>query len=68
MSEGESIASLTLLLKALVTTFIIDSYEERDVAAVDVPVAYLHAEITEGKTILLKLRGGFVDIVCDINP
>ena len=57
-----------MLLEALFTTLIIDSYEERDVATFDVTRAYLHADIPEGKTLLLKLRGGVVDIMCDINP
>ena len=39
-----------------------------DVGTFDVPGAYLHAKITEGKTTLLKLQGCFVDIMCDVNP
>ena len=31
--------------------------------------AYLHADMpqTEGKTVLLKLKGNFVDIMCSVN-
>ena len=29
---------------------------------------YLHAEMPKGKTILLKLRGQFVDLICEVNP
>ena len=47
----------------------IDAYEGRDVAILDVPGAYLHANMpqTEGKTVLLKLKGDFVDIMCIAN-
>ena len=68
MSKVESIVFPTVLLEALFTTLIIGAYEERDVATFDVPREYLHAKIPEGKTILLKLQGRFVDIMCDINP
>ena len=47
----------------------IDAYEGRDVVIVDVPGAYLHADMpqTEGKTVLLKLTGDFEDIMCSVN-
>ena len=68
MSEVESIALPTVLLEAMFIILIIDAYEEIYFATFDVPGAYLHAEVPEEKIILLKLRGGFIDIVCDINP
>ena len=34
----------------------------------DVPRAYLNADITEDKFILLKIEGYFVDIMCEVNP
>ena len=51
------------------TTLAIDAYKGRDVAIVDVPGAYLHADMpqTKGKTVLLKLKGDFVDIMCSAN-
>ena len=44
-------------------------YEGSDVAIVDVLRAYLHANMTqtEGKTVLLKLKGDLVDITCSVN-
>ena len=45
-----------------------DAYENRDVANFDVPGEYLQAEIPNDKTVLLKLRAEFVNIVCDVNP
>ena len=55
-------------LEAILYTLLIDAFEERDVAIFDVPGAYLHAKMPKDKQILLKLRGTFVDIMCNINP
>ena len=68
LKEDESIASPTLSLEGLLTTLAIDAHEKRDVAIFDVPGAYLHAEMPPDKQILLKLKGKFVDIMCDVNP
>ena len=47
----------------------IDAYEGRDVAIVDVLGAYLHTDMPQpqGKTVLLKLKGDFEDIMCSVN-
>ena len=34
----------------------------------DVPGAYLHAEMSNYKSILINPRGYFVDIMCQVNP
>ena len=68
MKDDESVASPTVSLEAIIATFLIDTYEERDVAIFDVPEVYLHAEFPEGETVLLVLRGKFVDIMCAANP
>ena len=43
-------------------------YEGRDIGTFDVTGAYLHAEMTNNKYVLLKLEGDFVDIMCRMNP
>ena len=48
--------------------FIIFAYEKRATAVFDVPGAYFHADIPDGKFTLLKITGQFVDIVCEVNP
>ena len=68
LSEGEIIPSPNVLLEALLTTLIIDTNKEIYVAKFDVPRSYLHANMPEGKMILLKLQGQFADIIHDINP
>ena len=37
-------------------------------ATFEVPGAYLHADITTYKRLLLKIRRGFVDNMCQVNP
>ena len=68
LKEGETIASPTISTEALLTSYAIDAFEERDVAIFDVPGAYLHASFPKGKYVLLKLRDEFVDIMCEVNP
>jgi len=67
LRDGEDYASPTVSLEALIATLVIDAYEERDVATFDVPGAYLHAEMDKDR-VFMKLRGQFVDIMCDVNP
>ena len=50
------------------TSYVIYAKEGRDVATVDVPGAYLHAKMPDGKRVILKLVGIYVDIMCQVNP
>ena len=68
LKEGESITSPTVSLEVLLGTLMIDAYEGKDVATFDVPGAYLHAEMPKDKRVLMRLRGEFIDIMCDVNP
>ena len=62
-------ASPTISLEALFTTLLVDAYEDKKIAIFDVPGAYLHAkDMPKDKGVLHKLRGQFVDIMCEINP
>ena len=65
--KDESVASPTISLESLFTTLVVDSYEENGIVIFDIPVAYLHSEMPADKNVILKLRGRFVDIMCDIN-
>ena len=67
LKELESVASTTVFLEGLFTTLVIDAYKGREVATFDVPGAYLHANTPKDKKVLLKLRGTFMDIMCQIN-
>ena len=67
LNHEETISSPTVGLESILCTLIIDAYKGRSVRIFDVPGAYLHAEVPKGKTILMKLRGEFVDIMCEVN-
>ena len=46
---------------------VVDAYEGQDVAIFDAPGAYLNADITDEKYVRIKLKGEFVDIMCNVN-
>jgi hypothetical protein len=68
LKRGETISSPTVSVEALMGTLAIDIKEGRDVAIFDVPGAYLQAAMPKDKKVLMKLRGQFVDIMCEVNP
>ena len=68
VKDGETFSSPTVSLESIMATLMIDAYEGRSISIVDVPGAYLHAEMPKGKRILLKMKGQFVEIMCTINP
>ena len=47
---------------------IIDANEGHNIDTFDVPGTYLHAKIPKDKRIIMKLRGDFVNIMCQVNP
>ena len=65
---GDTVASPMVSLEGLITTLVIASMEERHVISLDVPGAFLQAELPEDKFLLLRLSGDFVDIMCQISP
>ena len=67
LKPGETVASPTVSLEALLGTLVIDVHEDRDVCIFVVPGAYLQASMPEEKKILMKFRGQFVDIMCSVN-
>ena len=68
LKPDEQIASPTCSLEAIISTLLMDIYEERDVVIYVIPGAYLHAHMPSEHRITLKLRGQFVDIMCQVNP
>ena len=67
LKEDESIASPEGSLEGLLTTIVIEAIEKRDVATFDVPGACLNALMTEEDKVIMKFRGNFVDIMCEVN-
>ena len=68
LKEEESVSLPTVSLEGIVCTLIIDAHKGQDVITFDVLGAYLHAEIPKDKCILIKIRGDFVDIMCQFDP
>jgi hypothetical protein len=66
-AEDDNFSSPTVQLKSLFLSMMIDVYEGRDVAIFDIPGAYLHAEMPKDKTVLMKFRGQFADIMSKVN-
>ena len=70
LKQEESVASHTASLESLLVSLLIDAYEGRDVGTYDVPGAYLQARMApkdDNERVLMKLRGNFVDIMCEVN-
>ena len=69
LDPDESIASPTSSNEGTIASFMIDAYERRTIAVLDIPGAYLHAGMKHNKRrVLMKLRGVFVDLMCKANP
>ena len=63
-SKTETV-SPTISNDTLLTTMLVDAWENRDVATADITGAYLHADLLDYT--LLKLEGEAVDIMCKLN-
>ena len=50
------------------STLVLGAYESQDVAIFYVPGAYLNVDMPDEKYFRLKLKGNFMDIMCDVNP
>ena len=68
LKPDESVASPTVSTEGLLSTFVIDAYEDRHVAVLDIPGAYLHTGMPDHKRVVMRLRGQFVDLMCEANP
>ena len=66
LSPDESVASPTSSNEGVLTSFMIDAYERRVIAILDIPGAYLHAKMKHtNRRILMKMQGQFV---CEADP
>ena len=63
LKEDDNISSPTLQLESLFISIMIDVLEGRDLAIVDIPGAFSHAEMPEDKMDLMKFRGKFAEIM-----
>ena len=70
MTKEES-TSPTTTLESVIITAVVDAKENRDVATVDIPNAFIQTELAkkeEDDRVILKIRGKLVDMLVDIDP
>jgi hypothetical protein len=65
-SKKEEASSPTVAIESVFLTCLIDASENRDIATVDIPGAFLQADMDE--TVHVKLAGTMVDILLRLNP
>ena len=49
------------------TTCVIDAKENRDVATIDTPNAFIQTDLTS-ETVIMKIKGKLIGILIDIDP
>ncbi len=67
----EDVSSPTVTAKAVMLTCVIDAQEERDVAVVDIPNAFVQTFVSEENaehSVVVRIRGPLVDILVSIAP
>ena len=62
----DQVSAPTVATKSLFLTCLIDAMEKRDVATVDIPGAFMQADMDE--EVHMKLEGKMVDILHKIDP
>ena len=65
-TKKEDVSSPTAHIESLIITCIIDSMENRDVATVDIPGAFMQAKIDDETYV--KIQGAMCDIFVKIDP
>ena len=64
--EKEAIASPTVATESVLLTATIEAAENRDVAVVDIPGAFLQANIDED--VWMALDGTLAELMCKVSP
>ena len=67
--KKEEASSPTVAIESVLLTCIIDAEEERDVAVMNIPNAFIQTRIEDEKDMaIIKLRGVLVDMLMEIPP
>ena len=64
-------SSPMVLNESLMLTCAVDTFQGRDVMTLDIPNAYIQADVPKmqkGERIVMKVRGELVDWLCEIDP
>ena len=67
LSEYDLVASSTVSLEGIITSFLIGAYEGRNYMSFDVPGAFLQADMPDDKLVLLKFKGRMAYMLADVN-
>ena len=66
-TNKDDVSAPTVATESLLLTCLIDAMEERDVATVDIPGAFMQADM-EGDDVHMKLEGKMVHLLAQIDP
>ena len=67
--DKEDASSPTVAIESVILTSIVDALEERDVAIVDIPNAFIQTVVKEkSKRVIIRIRGMLVDMLLKIAP
>jgi hypothetical protein len=65
----EDVSTPTVLAEAVMLTCVIDAHENRDVAVIDIPNAFVQTVVKdEEHRMIVRIRGPLVDILVSIAP
>jgi len=67
----EGTASPTTVTESILLTAVIDAEENRDVATVDIPNAFIQTDVEnndDGSRVIMKIRGPLVDMLVELDP
>jgi hypothetical protein len=65
----EDASSPTVTTESVLLTCILDAKEERDVAVIDIPNAFIQTRVEDEKDMtIIKIRGTLVDMLIHIAP
>eukprot|EP00956_Cyclotella_meneghiniana_P002566 scaffold3022_cov42-Cyclotella_meneghiniana.AAC.2 len=62
----ETTASPTVMNDSVMITSAVDAHEEREVVTLDIPGAFLHADLDE--EVVMLLRGQLADLMVEVDP
>ena len=60
--------SPTTALEVLFASLLVDSNEGISVQTFEIPGAYLHTSLPDDNVVNIKFGGGFMEIMCKVNP
>ena len=66
--EDSDKTSPTVNLSSIFLTAVIEAKENRDVAVIDIPNAFLHSDLPDEQQVIMRLNGEMADIMMRIAP